>query len=358
MTITQFDLLIRAGGPFVLLLVAVLLLRDDRKETAARLFAPLALCLSAFIMTNSSGQALVTGRGEAILNLLAGCAVPFLWWFCLALFDRSFRVQGIVAWIGMAWIVLAATNRGWLGMTLPEPIGNAIAITFGLAVTAHLVWQLLVDQRDDLIDRRRRLRPVIAMLLATQLFIDLLVDVLFGVGWNADWFAIGQNTALLACGAWIGGLALRSDVARMFNDAPDGHAKRPSRTTFADPKLAVVVRLLMEEEKVFLDPELTFANFVNRTGFGERAVRHHVLEELGYDHFRSFLNAQQVAEACRRLDDPTRHRGEKMIAIAFDSGFASLASFNRTFRSITGRTPTDYRRAREIAGNEERLASF
>lgn len=353
MTFTQFELSIRAGGPFLLLFVAAILLRDDRRQVMARLFAPLALCLSAFIVTNSDGPDLVTHRIELWLNLLAGWTVPFLWWFCLSAFDRAFRVRGVVAWIGMAWIALATINRGWLGVTLPELIGTLSAIGFGLAIVGHLMWRLLADWRDDLIDRRKQLRPLVAFLLAAQLLLDLLVDLVLGVDWQRDWFALGQNVALLAFAAWLGWLALRSRVARMFDDVASPTGKDP----VVDPKLAASVRRLVDDERIFLEPDLTFAGFVARTGFGERSVRHHIRQELGYDHFRSFLNARRVVEACRRLDEPA-HRGDKLIAIAFDSGFASLASFNRTFLAITGQTPSTYRQGRESGEFEERLASF
>ncbi len=357
MTFEQFDLVIRAGGPFLLLFVAALLLRDDPRQVATRLFAPLSFCLSAFILTNSDGSAMVSPRIEAGFNLLSGWIVPFLWWFCLAVFDRAFRVRGIFAWVGLAWILLAMANRGWLGVKIPDHIGNAGAVFFGLAIVGHLVLRLIADRRDDLIDCRRRARPLVALFLAAQLLVDLLVDLILGVGWKRQWFALGQNVALLGFVVWVGWLSLRSDVARMFDDMRDIPNSR-TRTNIGDPKLAAAVRDLMDGERVFLDPDLTFSSFVARTGFSERSIRHHINHELGFDRFRSFLNARRVAEACRRLDDPAIRRREKLIAIAFDSGFASLASFNRTFLTITGRTPSDYRRKRDSAENEERLASF
>lgn len=358
MTIDHLDLVLRAGGPFLLLFIAAILLRDSKGELAARLFTPLALCLSAFIVTNSEGPEIVSDRLESFANLLAGWTVPFLWWFCLAVFDRSFRVRGAVAWIGAAWIVLAAVNRGWLGAELPEPFDSQISIGIGLAIVGHLIWRLLVDRRDDLTDRRRRLRPLVALMLAAQLLLDLLVDLFLGVGWKRDWFAVGQNIALISFVTWLGWLSLRSSMSNAIDGANDlGGIVSKLRPVAADPQLVANVRNLMESERVFLDPGLTFARFVSLAGFSERAVRHYINHELGFDHFRSFLNARRVAEACRRLDDPT-HQAEKLIAIAYDSGFASLASFNRTFLAITGRAPTEFRRDCQAAAFEERMASF
>lgn len=358
MTIADFDLPIRAGGPLLLLFVAAILLRDSKGQVAARLFSPLALCLSAFIVTNSVGPGIISGRLEIFANLLAGSAVPFLWWFCLATFDRSFRVRGIVAWIGAAWLVLAALSRGWLGPALPEPFGAQISIAIGLAIIGHLMWQLLVDRRDDLVDRRRRLRPLVALLLATQLLVDLLVDLVLGVSWMRDWFAFAQNVALISFVVWLGWLSLKSDFANTSANADDlGVGGPTAQSAVANPQLAANVRKLMEADKIFLEPDLAFARFASLAGFSERTVRRYINRELGFDHFRSFLNARRVAEACSRLDDPA-HRADKLIAIAFDSGFASLASFNRTFLAIEGRTPSKFRRERQIAEFEERMVGF
>ncbi len=99
----------------------------------------------------------------------------------------------------------------------------------------------------------------------------------------------------------------------------------------------------MEMDRVFLDPDLTFAAFVARMGATERAVRTLINHDLGHDHFRTFLNHYRVAEARRRLADP--NCDDKLVAVAMDSGFASLASFNRAFRQIEGCAPSAYRAA-------------
>ena len=77
-------------------------------------------------------------------------------------------------------------------------------------------------------------------------------------------------------------------------------------------------------------------------GAPEKTVRQLVNHRLGHDHFRAFLNANRVAEARRRLADPA-HAGDKLITIALDSGFASLASFNRAFQAIESRPPSAFR---------------
>jgi len=160
---------------------------------------------------------------------------------------------------------------------------------------------------------------------------------------------------LLAFAAW---LALR--LLPVPVPAPAGAAAAPVAPPAQgeEARLTERLRLLVEVEKVQLEPDLTFADFVRRMGAPDRTVRQLINHRLGHDHFRAFLNACRVAEARRLLADPGR-AGDKLIAIALDSGFASLASFNRAFQAVEGRPPSAFRAAPDLeASLEERRAVF
>ncbi|NEX94909.1 helix-turn-helix domain-containing protein, partial [Caulobacter sp. 17J65-9] len=117
-----------------------------------------------------------------------------------------------------------------------------------------------------------------------------------------------------------------------------------------DARLLGRLHALMETEQVHLDPELDFAGFVRRMEAPEPVVRRLINQQLGHRHFRSFLNAWRVEAAKRALLDPAL-ADEKIASLAFDSGFASLASFNRAFKLAEGLSPSDYR-ARALASPE------
>jgi AraC-like DNA-binding protein len=207
---------------------------------------------------------------------------------------------------------------------------------------------------------------MVALLLGGMLLVDLLADVAFGFAWRPPAFAIAQNAAILGFTLWLAGRVLEARSGVLSFDA----AAEPS------PRLAAVQRSspdplrqrlteLVEAERIHLDPELSFTDFVDRMKAPERAVRRLINHELGFDHFRSFLNRYRVGEACRLLADP-RRSSDKLIAVALDSGFASLASFNRVFRAAQGCTPSEYRdaalaerrKSRPAPTFEERSAAF
>jgi AraC-like DNA-binding protein len=178
------------------------------------------------------------------------------------------------------------------------------------------------------VEGRREARIWAAALLAAQLLLDLTADLVFGLDWRPRAFAVAQNAAILAFTVGMIWQLLRAGAERVSHGPiPAG----PIGDAEAGAGLAERLRVLIEVERLHLDPGMTFDAFVRRMGAPERAVRQLINHRLGHDHFRTFLNAHRMAEARRLLADP-RRSGDKLIAIALDSGFASLASFNRVFR--------------------------
>lgn len=349
MSIGQLDASIRAGAVGTVLLLAWLLFGARRRVgLPAALFAPLAVCLSGFVIGNTPIAALTpAGIVGAIAHTVSGFAVVFLWWFCLSCFDSRFRLKGGVLGVGLTWAAIAAVDRGLLGDALAGEGLSLLLVPMGFAIVGHLVWRLLAERQGDLIQQRHDARIMVAVLLGGMLFIDLMADALFGFAWRPLAFAMTQNAMALAFALWLAGrlLTVRADVLTfgIIEEASSPAEATPQPGLRHDGELHRRLSGLMETERVFLDPELTFSAFVERMGAPERTVRTLINHELGYDHFRTFLNHYRVAEARRLLGD--RDRDDKLITIALDSGFASLASFNRAFRAIEGRTPSDYRTA-------------
>ncbi len=341
MTVPQLDVVIRIAAVSLLAILGALLLRERESRRLGLLFAPLALCLSGFIAGNTPDPSLrLHGALEWTMRLASGYAAPFLWWFCLASFDPEFELRGAVLTVGAVWLVIASIDRGLFGSWGADKGLSWGLIAIGLAMLAWLAWWLIRDREGDLVEGRRGARIVVPALLAGQLLLSFAKDLLLGLDWRPQAFTITQNATLLVAITWLLALLLRADTAPL-RTAPRRNGP-PAAAGIAETKLGERLRVLMDIERAYLDPQLTFATFVTRMGAPERAVRLLINHSLGYAHFRSFLNAYRTAEARHLLTDPERS-DEKLIAIAMDSGFASLASFNRVFRASEGCAPSEYR---------------
>lgn len=348
MGIHQLDVAVRIGAATTILLLAWLQLRDRRTiGLPAALFAPLAICLSAFVVENTSGSSLLPGSvASGMANMLSGYTVIFLWWFCLSCFDSRFRLKGGVLGTGLAWALIVAVDHILPGGSIADKVLSVLLVASGFGIVGHLIWRLVAERPGDLIQQRHDARIMVAILLGGMLFIDLTADTLFGFAWRPLAFAMTQNVMILAFALWLMGrlLAVRPTVlnfGRASNHAPITET-RTDLGTARESELHRRLTDLVETQRIFLDPDLTFATFVDRMGAPERNVRKLVNHELGHDHFRTFLNYHRMAEARRLLGDQGR-AGDKLITIGLDSGFASLASFNRVFRAMEGCSPGEYR---------------
>lgn len=346
----HLDLAVRIGASTNILLLAWLLLRCRREVgLPAALFAPLAVCVSAFVIGNTPASALrPSGVLGAVAHMASGYTVVFLWWFCLSCFDGRFRPRGGVLAVGLTWAVIAALDRGLLGGMLADTGLSRLLVVMGFGIVGHLVWQLIAERAGDLIQQRHDARIMVAVLLGGMLFVDLAADALLGFTWRPLAFAMAQNVAILGFSLWLAGklLAVRADAFALgatTGEAPTTNTRQEPAAA-RDDELRRRLDILMGMERMFLDPDLTLATFSRRVGASEKTVRKLINRELGFDHFRTFLNHYRVAEARRLLADPLR-ADDKLITIAFDSGFASLASFNRVFQAMEGRSPSQYRTA-------------
>lgn len=65
----------------------------------------------------------------------------------------------------------------------------------------------------------------------------------------------------------------------------------------------------------------------------------HLFKQYTNTTFVDFLTEERIKRAQTLFHDPNKH----IIDIAFDSGFSSISSFNRSFKKITGLSPSQFR---------------
>ena len=65
-------------------------------------------------------------------------------------------------------------------------------------------------------------------------------------------------------------------------------------------------------------------------------------------NFNDFINAYRVKEVMRKIQDPA-YGHITLLGIAFDCGFNSKTTFNRTFKQLTGKSPAEYKSAIKTA---------
>ncbi len=108
-------------------------------------------------------------------------------------------------------------------------------------------------------------------------------------------------------------------------------------------ELSGTLKRLMTSENLYLDPDLTLGKLSKKLGISSKRLSQ-VINQSENINYSKFITNYRVSEAKKRLvADKYRHL--KISAIAYDSGFNSLSSFNAAFKSITSTTAAEYRNA-------------
>ena len=272
--------------------------------------------------------------------VLASVLLPaFFWWFALALFRDRFDFRPMHALPPILLLAFYAVRQDWGGGY--DAAGTLLHQVVVVLLLGHLVSLAVLDFRNDLVDARRRFRIAVAILIPLAGVVIVAAETweVFSAplpAWLGPLHALMLFSLSLLFVLWL--MAPRPELL-----APSLGAPRP-RTDLLAPAEMIELESLRAAiaDGICLEPELTLSALSGRIAIPEHRLRRLIGKGLGYRNFAAFLNDHRVEEAKRRLADPLRVR-EQIATVAFDLGYASLATFNRAFRQIAGTTPSEYR---------------
>jgi AraC-like DNA-binding protein len=337
------ELALRSGTVAILLLTGILMLRDWRHRDTGPYGGLLALSVAADSLVSLAGRPASSWAWP--LQLVAIGTPALLWIWAGAVFVDDYRPswRDAVAWavLPVLWGFGLYAWRPWVEMA-----GNAVALLFILLAA----WRIVSGLRGDLVERRRRLRPVLAILAVLYALGVVLMNMLGGAPLAAASSRIVEASVLAALAAAFALLTLRGDrsladplAAETRAPAPD-EAPKPSAAV-NDQEDALLARLsqLMAEEKIYRQEGFGVAALVAALNVPEYRLRRLINQRLGHRNFSSFVNGYRLAEATAALADPAQ-ADVPVLTIALDAGFQSIGPFNRAFKAHTGMTPTAYRK--------------
>jgi AraC-like DNA-binding protein len=101
------------------------------------------------------------------------------------------------------------------------------------------------------------------------------------------------------------------------------------------------LRQAMQSDHFYRQEDFRLRQLADTLGWPQYRITE-ALQYAGNINFFDFVNGFRVEEAGKLLTDPGNAR-VSVLALAFDAGFQSKASFNRIFKAQTGETPSGYR---------------
>lgn len=306
--------------------------------------------------------------------------IPLAFWFvCDALFDDAYSWKRVHL-LGIPALVLSMANARLLPFETPWARSASEGVVLALKIM-HLVFiglgirAALQGWSSDLVEARLRVRLVAVVLSGLSLGALIVAQyhevgargfdqtlpvpvnaLVFLILFSANAFFYRHKDLLeprvpgrsVPCPAPLNPV---EGEAPEFPSSPTmaptisgTSASMPPPLSSSTPDLDAKVRNAMENLKLYKDEGLTIAKLAEALKVPEYRLRAHINGVLGYRNFNQFLAHHRIGLACQMLTSP-HHRHEKILSIALEVGFASLAPFNRAFKETTGMTPSDYRQS-------------
>jgi AraC-like DNA-binding protein len=344
---------LRGGAVVLLVLLAILLLRDARRVPAGIFSALFALGAACYAIVSASVFAfepsfwLWPARIVAIGNPVVFCL------FAAALFDDDFKPSW---WQAIAWLSLVGIGIFDLWTGIPQ--ARYICSALGLVCNAIGVWYVISGRNLDLVEERRRLRAVLVIMIALYSVAIIISEIVVPAGGSTALYlinGIGVLAITLVFAVVLLSVSRQSalitlpvspsanQVARPRGMAAEIGQAEGDRTKREDGRLLAALRRLMEEDKAYREEGLSIGSLADKLGLPEHGLRRLINQRLGYRNFNAFLNFYRLGDVMAALADPSQET-VPILTIALDAGFQSLGPFNRAFKAQTGLTPSEYRR--------------
>lgn len=140
----------------------------------------------------------------------------------------------------------------------------------------------------------------------------------------------------------------RSDAERKTTDrflaggpvTPEADSISPTAKSRRLYELYVDIMRLFEEEKLYLDPDLSAWKLARILGTNTTYVSA-CISMYKKENFNSLLNFYRIREACERIEEHI-HSTVRMDEIMEASGYRSTSTFYRAFNEFTKMTPKAY----------------
>ena len=173
-----------------------------------------------------------------------------------------------------------------------------------------------------------------------------ILQLVRGVGnsYILDWYAyfgLGFLVYYISIAGYLSPGRLSYQLHFQPEDPPkfEPEVPGPEPETMIDQELKKRLMKFMEENKPYLDPELSLQKLARQLGIQANALSR-LINDGTVRNFNDFINVYRVQDMMNMLRSGEQ-KTQTLLGIAFDCGFNSKATFNRAFKKATGLSPRE-----------------
>ncbi len=318
------------------------------KNQSVRFFILFMLCcvgfLSNLVFPSLVGSELFDGVRFVLMNSLPG----LFWLVGLSVFGERYSMTRWHYFIASLTLLIPLTSISLqfifsFDLTNFEAFDGVVtygALILELSLVSHALIIGIKHWRDDLVPERRCIRGGVIGSAAIYIFITIIIEQLLLFDWV--WLEWLKYTAMAILTGTINFYIFTIRDSSLFDPIVSRVALK-DKVQQVSKELSSVLES-MTETKLYQQEGITISVLAKHLAIHEYRLRQLINGELGYRNFNDFLNYYRIDEISQKLAQPEL-RQMPVLTMALESGFRSLSSFNKSFKSIHGVTPTEYRKS-------------
>jgi AraC-like DNA-binding protein len=183
---------------------------------------------------------------------------------------------------------------------------------------------------------------VVLILTFVIYLLKMVIDGVYDLDFEQDWWDNLIGVALIYYVSITGYAQAQPNTGLVFKEE-EHQIENIQKEKFNEGELEtwkVKILKLMKDEKLYLQPELNLSDIAIRLKTNISVLSGVVNNAFG-KNFNDFVNEYRVKEFQERIQLP-ENKNITLLGIAFDCGFNSKATFNRSFKKFTGKAPKEF----------------
>lgn len=321
-------------------------------------FLGLCLCVISYLLLTASVPDEQYGYFRNILLIFTDATAYFFWLVAFSIFNDNFDIKQTPKWIMFTVIAYAAYYIYFFTFTNGNGFFHDLSHVIALIILIHIIYVAIQGLQDDLLDSRRKIRITFVIFTCVQFLIIIYAELTDTGLRQAPLFNLLNSAIIFVLTTFISSYLLSIPREQSFVLEPEkelnstgdhviGHMgdRAPNDVLVEVP---IAYRSYFEQLMKFMNEggyrqsNLTIKQLADELTIPEHQLRYLINNYLGFRNFSTFLNSYRIKEACELFKDEAQH-SNPILTIALELGYGSIGPFNRAFKAIEGRTPSEYR---------------
>lgn len=222
--------------------------------------------------------------------------------------------------------------------------GTWISLMIYLILSFNLLQKYQIWLRDHFSELSKlklnwlRLILALMILLCAQWLIEIVLRDAFSIYFAYDYSL--ELLGIMSLTLGISGIKQTNLSALHFELESSTKNTEPRQLAAIDQQIVLKITEAMEVKQLYLQPNLSLEELAEHLKIPQKIVSRHINEAF-QQSFNDYVNGFRIEAVKRRFKTGDLEK-LSILGIALECGFNSKSTFNRTFKELTGKSPSQY----------------